>query len=38
MPSHEEQKRLTCMADELFAVVASVKDYCVKKTRERHAV
>ncbi len=27
MPSHEEQKRLTYTADELFAVVADVKDY-----------
>ena len=27
MPTHEEQKRLTYTADELFAVVADVKDY-----------
>ena len=27
MPSHEEQEWLTDMADELFAVVADVKDY-----------
>jgi coenzyme Q-binding protein COQ10 len=27
MPSHEEQKRLTYAADELFTVVTDVKDY-----------
>ena len=27
MPSHEEQKRLTYTANELFAIVADVKDY-----------
>jgi hypothetical protein len=27
MPSHEEQKTLTYTVDELFAIVADVKDY-----------